>query len=1015
MPDSAHEQTINIALGEALAGLGRTWRVRAERVGKLFIDGGRPDLLIEKPGDWPVVVEAEVGNHRQAEREALSRLGKRLVHNPRTIDFSVALVYPASMRKHDGADLRDALGHVTLEYVVLTREASGTATRLPPSGWLRGSVRDLAALLHLLSVPSSRVDALADALETGVTQAEGALRSEHPIGSPLGKTIAAVLGQHDDEEGQTRKMAMTVIANALVFHAALAEAGLTIREPTTGKPGHVRSPQEFRSNGNFRQTPLLDHWAAILEVNYWPIFHTAGEALRALPPKSAVQTLNRLWDTAEQLVAGGVTKSHDLTGVVFQRLIADRKFLATFYTRPAAAALLAALALPLDGRLRDLPWGDTSALSDLRIGDFACGTGTLLSTMYGRISLLHELHGGDPKTLHPHMMRRGLVGLDVLNIAVHLTAAMLAGSHPDTPFDGECLLTMPYGKYDWGVPVGSLSLLEAQRSLSFMRAAAKAGGKGAEAVRDLLDRVGHGKFDLVIMNPPFARHGAREAERKDVHNPAFAAFEATEEEQDALSAELKRVSAGGCAHGHAGMASYFVELAHRKAAPSATVALVLPLSAVSGGSWDGVRELWKDKYCDIAVVTIAQQGTHSRSFSADTGMAECLVIARKRVPRRHERRAMFVVLSGQPHDSLEGTLVGDAINGALSENSVRRLEDGPVGGTVVALGTTAVAEIIDCPLPDQGPWSLVGIRCMDLAQTAYQLTKGRLWIEGMELADAATVPIATVGAVGAEVGPHDLDLTGAGVKSDRLPQGPFELLSGVPHGASYPCLWNHDAKQERRLVVLPDGHCRIRSIAGRVPSALRDRAAERWKSASRLHYNRDLQFNSQSLVVATTDMPSLGGRAWPTVCLVDPAHEPAFALWCNSTLGLLCHWWSANKTQDGRGSATITMIPLIATVDVRALRVSQLRAAQSAFTSLAARRFLPFDQIDEDESRAELDRRLIVDVLGLAPEICAEGGPLDRLRKKLSAEPQIRGGKQTRLVFTSDGEESAPRPGLPVT
>ena len=30
-----------------------------------------------------------------------------------------------------------------------------------------------------------------------------------------------------------------------------------------------------------------------------------------------------------------------------------------------------------------------------------------------------------------------------------------------------------------------------------------------EEVRDLLDRVEHEQFDLVIMNPPFTRHGAR--------------------------------------------------------------------------------------------------------------------------------------------------------------------------------------------------------------------------------------------------------------------------------------------------------------------------------------------------------------------------------------------------------------------------------------------------------------------------------------------------------------------------
>ena len=41
-------------------------------------------------------------------------------------------------------------------------------------------------------------------------------------------------------------------------------------------------------------------------------------------------------------------------------------------------------------------WGDAETLAGAQIGDFACGTGTLLSAAYQRMSLLHELHGGDP-------------------------------------------------------------------------------------------------------------------------------------------------------------------------------------------------------------------------------------------------------------------------------------------------------------------------------------------------------------------------------------------------------------------------------------------------------------------------------------------------------------------------------------------------------------------------------------------------------------------------------------------
>ena len=70
----------------------------------------------------------------------------------------------------------------------------------------------------------------------------------------------------------------------------------------------------------------------------------------------------------------------------------------------------------------------------------------------------------------------------------------------------------------------------------------------------------------------------------------------------------------------------------------------------------------------------------------------------------------------------------------------------------------------------------------------------------------------------------------------------------------------------------------------------------------------------------------------------------------------------------------------------------------------------PFDQIDEDEARARLDRALIVEVLGLPASLCEADGPLALLRRKLAAEPQIHGGKRTRVVFEGGGERTERRP-----
>ena len=1003
----AHEQTINTSLGEVLHDLRRDWNVRSEHVGKIFDEGGRPDILIEKSDGWPIVLEAEVGSHRQAEIEARSRLGNNLISSSKIIHAAVALVYPEELRHHHGSALRDALREALFEYALYTVKADGTTYRFPEAGWISGGISELVIFLHRSSIPAWRIEALADALELGVVRAEGTFSTRHPQGSALGQSVADLLGQSDDEGGQTRRMAMVVVIDALVFHAALSEAEMEI--PTT-PPRPVKSPSVLRSQGTFRPTQLSDEWELILRVNYWPIFYTAGEIIRILPIQLAASILDVLWETAEELITGGVTKSHDLTGVIFQRLIADRKFLATYYTRPSGAALLAGLAIPIQAPIAGESWGDSDSLSTIRIGDFACGTGTLLSTAYQRIGLLHEIHGGDAKILHPIMMEHGLVGLDVLTVAVHLTAAMLAGSHPDTPFGGECLLTMPYGSYQWGVCLGSLDLLQTQTSFKIIQAAAdSAGGRGSDEVRNLVEQVDHESFCLVIMNPPYTRHGAREGDRTNVHNPAFAAFGATEEEQDLLSRHLRALSVGGVGHGHAGMASYFVDLADRKTARFGTLALVLPLTSMSGKSWEGVRSLLRNEYLSPLIVTITGAGSHSRSFSADTGTAECLFIGRKEQPTTLQRRATFVVLGGQPKDTLEGEQIAQAISRNLDNGNVRRLEDGPFGGTRILLGDTFKGEALDCPLPANGAWQMVGIKDMSLAQTAYQITNGRFWVEGMPAVTAIEIPVAPMVDVIRRIGPHDLDITGAKVKADGLPQGPFECISGVPAGAAYSCLWNHDCTRERRLIVEPDSHCRVREVGGTIPDTLIERAELRWAVAARAHYNRDLRFNSQSLIVAMTELPSIGGRSWPTVVFDNPIHEYAFAIWSNSTLGLLCHWWMSNKSHAGRGTSTITSIPTFMTLDLGELTASQIVAAREAFEAMSEKRFLPFDQIDECLSRAELDQRLIVDVLGLSSDLCAVGGPMERLRTKLATEPQIHSNKKSRVVFTEAGEKKSPR------
>ncbi|MDE2708757.1 MAG: hypothetical protein OXI09_07950 [Chloroflexota bacterium] len=1032
---ATHEHTINVALGEVLAGLRpHSWRVHAEETRTLQHAAKQPDILIEEASQWPVVIEAERTNHPSAEQDALGRLGLIVNETGKPIESAIALVYPQSVLNLNGQPLRDELGRTDgLEYALYTRTIAGGEERLPESGWLNGSAKDLAMLAHRASMPAPRIERLGVVLEQGIENAAHRFTERHGSheAGELGPEIAELLGQADDQGGQTRRMAMTVLINALIFHEALAEAGFRIERSEPPPPGEVsqsdgggpsqadsdqssagrrvHSLSHFRdSDYSYRRDALTDEWNLILDVNYWPIFATAREILIKLPIATVGDVLQPLWNAANQLVQGGVTKSHDLTGVIFQRLIADRKFLATFYTRPAAAALLAGLAIPADRAPGGAEWGDEETIAALQIGDFACGTGTLLSAAYQRISLLHELNGGDPRKLHAPMMKHGLVGLDVLNIAVHLTATMLAGAHPDVEFEGECLLTMPYGGDS--ASTGSLELLaeHVQSQMIQQAAAITAGGRNPQDVVDLMTRVGHGKFDLVIMNPPFTRQGGQEADRVGIGNAAFAAFETDRKTQDAMQKQLRRVSgAERLGSGNAGVAAHFVDLGLRKLRPGGTLAMVLPLSSMSGLTWDIVRSAIRKRCSDVTVVTIAANRSSERSFSADTGMAECLLVATKGGQNSEVRtHATFVVLNRQPASLTEGAGIASDIACAHSEGEIRSIEDSAASPVPIELGSVQVGSVTHAPLPETGPWPMVGIADLSLAQLAFVLEAGSLLEIGNPVALNHTIGIAQVGELG-RMGPYDLDIRSD--LTDGSPRGPFNhiypMQSAMP---TYPMLWNHDAQKERKLIVSPDSEGEVKAWPSDQETIDR-KAAAVWATATRAHYNRDLRFNSQSLIVAMTERKCVGGIAWPSLMLGDPAHESAFSLWCNSTLGLLLHWWVTNKTQDGRGRTTITNIPNIPTLDTRALTDEQHAKAKRQFDLLRDERFLPFDQIDEDPARAKLDRAILVDVLGLPESLVEPGGPIDLIRRKLAREPQIHGGKKSRVVFTDKGEKSVPR------
>ena len=445
---------VSAELAHALRGLHPRW---GDRIDRIAPEGGGQSgagILIRHPGGAPVIAAVEVdadaaeARARRALRTAVEDAGAHA-----DVEQAIALVVPDELRSDQSA-LAERIGDAPFAFCLISRhEDEREATRWPARGWLRGDAAAIADLIERAAVSERMIARGLEVLENSVRNATGTLRAQldRPGGGALAQ-IAKVLRQEDGE--QTTRMAVTIIANALTVHDGVAIAHES-----------VPSLAELARGGPIGKERTLAAWERILAINYWPIFEVARDLLTCIPEAEAGNLIEYLRAAADELARLGITTTQDLAGQMFGRLIADRKFLATFYTRPASAALLAELAV---ARL-DVDWSDATSVEALRIADLACGTGALLSAAYHAVAARWRRTGGDDRELHRPMMEQSLIGADIMPAAAHLTASMLSSAHPAQPYERTRIYTMPYGRVErGGVAIGSLDLIsETERPALF--------------------------------------------------------------------------------------------------------------------------------------------------------------------------------------------------------------------------------------------------------------------------------------------------------------------------------------------------------------------------------------------------------------------------------------------------------------------------------------------------------------------------------------------------------------------
>jgi len=680
------------------------WDVHAEQTQVLRGDAGKkPDLVVVPQGSVgePVVIETEYLPANTVERDAASRLGSILDQSGHRIEQVVTVRVPEAMKTLNPNALLSAIAEAEFEYAQI-RDTPNGRVRFPKQGWLTGTVDDLAGFCERISLNERLLDEAVDLLERTVDSVaqnlRAALEAHHQTSL---HDMAEELHQADDP--QTTRMAVAIIASALLFHSAIEGV----------EQGELTVPM---TRTNVHRDRVLDNWDEILKINYYPIFEIASKVLEHIPLDEGNQVIDGLAAMVPELSGLGVTSTSEMAGQMFGRLIADRKFLATFYTRPESAYLLAELAI----QRIDCDWTDQAQVEALRVADLACGTGALLTAAYQRIASRirrgwgtaeGDASGLDDETLHPAMMEKVLIGADIMPAAVHLSATVLSSMHPAVAFGDSPVHLMPYGDEGTGVQIGSLELLDDSFQLPFSyRLPQRITGAGARPSYAVLD---HGAADLVIMNPPFTRSTGQEAEKRGVPQPAFAGFNTSTAEQKAMQGRLKQLHRSvldPASHGNAGLGSDFVDLAHAKVKAGGTIAFVLPFTVVTGAAWQGTRHLLQTHYERLCVVAIADTGSSNRAFSADTDIAEVLIIARRKTEADSIGRVLYVNLHQRPSSLVEAVEIARCLRGVSKRQAA---------GSIM-IGVQNVGNFIWADLDDGG---CAGAINEDLAACAVSMRK----------------------------------------------------------------------------------------------------------------------------------------------------------------------------------------------------------------------------------------------------------------------------------------------------
>jgi hypothetical protein len=510
-------------------------------------------------------------------------------------------------------------------------------------------------------------------------------------------------------------------------------------------------------------------------------------------------------------------------------------------------------------------WASLDAVGKLQVADLACGSGTLLSAVYQAIEDQFVLNCSandvepDRSALHKALVEDVILGLDVMTYAAHIATVTLALHNPETVFKRSNLFVASLGETK--ADLGSVNLLEI---------GSKVGGQRYGIVQTSEEslRVSPNSYDLIIMNPPFARSCGDNLMFGSITNKKI-----RESMKKRLSEVLERLQFTGIAQ--AGLGAVFVILADKYVKRGGRIAFVLPRNLLSGVSWEKIRKLlvspsgrseWdKGGYHLEYILLSAQPGSYN--FSENCHYSECLFVARKLKDSESARRTTVVIFHNKPTSVFESLSQAEEILSAhqtqeasntfdIFENSRAWPLPFRTNTEPYAKSYSLSAEVLTRNTDNWG--RLVAFANPELTKASYVLRQ----LGEMVLPGGRSIPIPLIALdKAATVGPDRSQIR--------------SVLRFDESGGIVQTVWGRDMGMDQ-LAINSTGWL---ASSGKAASAL-------LPAASRLMIAESPRLNTTPLISLLCRERVLS-NVWWSAKVAGEEEETILALWLNSTPGLL--------------------------------------------------------------------------------------------------------------------------------